>query len=188
MTEIPALKDLLKYKLITEEQLQARVKELAAIINEDYAGEKLLLICILRGGVMFMTDLMRHLDMPNAIDFMSVSSYGVGARESSGTVRITLDLRTDIKDKNVILVEDIVDSGNTVKYVTEMLETRGPKSVKICSLLDKFERRTADIKIDYVGFEIPDEFVFGYGLDIDEYFRNLPYIGVANPEVFIIPE
>jgi hypoxanthine phosphoribosyltransferase len=188
MTDIPALDKLLKYKLINEEDLQKRIRELAAIINEDYAGEELLLICILRGGVMFMTDLMRHLDVPNAIDFMSVSSYGVGARESSGTVRITLDLRTDIKDKNVILVEDIVDSGNTVKSVVDMLEMRGPKSVKICSLLDKIERRTADVKIDYIGFQIPDEFVFGYGLDIDEYYRNLPYIGVANPDVFIIPE
>lgn len=188
MTTIPALKDLLKYKLINEEDLQTRVKELAEIINEDFAGEELLLICILRGGVMFMTDLMRHINIPNAIDFMSVASYGAGARESTGTVRITLDLRTDIRGKNVILVEDIVDSGNTVKSVIEFLETREPKTLKICTLLDKIERRTADVKIDYIGFEIPDEFVFGYGLDIDEFYRNLPYIGVANPDVFIIPE
>lgn len=166
--------------LIPEDQLQARVAELGDEISRDYAGQKLLLVCILRGGVMFLTDLMRHIDIPHAIEFMAVSSYGVGGRESSGQVRITLDLNTPIEDVNVILVEDIVDSGRTLASVLAMLSTRKPRSLVICSLLDKTERREVQIPLRYVGFSIPNKFVFGYGLDIDDYYRNLPFIGVVD--------
>ncbi len=176
--------DVLKEILISEADLQARIKTLGAEISADFAGEEILLICILRGGVMFLTDLMRHITIPCAIDFMSVSSYGVGARQSSGTVRITLDLRTDIHDRNVLLVEDIVDSGHTIAAVIEMLETRKPKSLKVCTLLDKASRREAHVPLDYVGFDIADKFVFGYGLDLDEYYRNLPFVGVVDLEKY----
>ena len=187
-SSITDYKDVLKEILITEEDLQARIKTLGSEISADYAGEELLLICILRGGVMFLTDLMRHVTVPCAIDFMSVSSYGVGARRSSGTVRITLDLRTDIHDRNVLLVEDIVDSGYTIAAVIEMLETRKPKSLKVCTLLDKASRREAAVPLDYVGFDIADKFVFGYGLDLDEYYRNLPFVGVVDLEKYTPPE
>jgi hypoxanthine phosphoribosyltransferase len=181
-------KDVLKEILIPEEDLQVRIKTLGAEISADYAGEEILLICILRGGVMFLTDLMRSISVPCAIDFMSVSSYGVGARQSSGTVRITLDLRTDIRDRNVLLVEDIVDSGHTIAAVIEMLETRKPKSLKVCTLLDKASRREADVPLHYLGFDIADKFVFGYGLDLDEYYRNLPFVGVVDLEKYTPPE
>jgi hypoxanthine phosphoribosyltransferase len=136
------------------------------------------MICVLKGGVMFLTDLMRHIHIPHAIDFMAVSSYGVGARESTGVVRIIMDLATDISDKHVLLVEDIIDSGRTLGYLREVLLARNPASLAICALLDKHERREVDVPLDYVGFEIPNEFVFGYGLDVDELYRNLPFIGV----------
>ncbi|MBN1230611.1 MAG: hypoxanthine phosphoribosyltransferase [Anaerolineales bacterium] len=186
MTKVPPYQSILKEILIDEAALQKRVAELGVQISNDYENENnLILICILRGGVMFLTDLMRHITVPNAIDFMSVSSYGAGSRESSGTVRITLDLRTDIADRNVILVEDIVDSGHTLQAVTQMLQTRQPKSLKVCTLLDKSERREVEVPINYIGFSIPDKFVFGYGLDIDEYYRNLPFIGVVDTDVFL---
>ena len=175
-------RDFLSEVLIDEVTLQKRVAELGAEISHDYQGEKILLICILRGGVMFLTDLVRHITIPAAIDFMSVSSYGSGRRESSGDVRITLDLRTSLKDRCVILVEDIIDSGHTQAAVIDMLTTRHPLSLEVCTLLDKAERREVEVPIRYRGFTIPNKFVFGYGLDIDEYYRNLPFIGVVNPD------
>lgn len=168
--------------LIEEDALQTRIDELGAAISRDYAGADLLLICILRGGVMFLTDLMRRLTVPHAIDFMAVSSYGSGARQSRGSVRITLDLTASIENRDVLLVEDIIDSGNTIASVLELLKTRRPHSLKVCTLLDKASRRSVDVPIDYRGFEIPNKFVFGYGLDLDEHFRNLPFIGVVRPE------
>ncbi|MEK7276907.1 MAG: hypoxanthine phosphoribosyltransferase [Chloroflexota bacterium] len=171
--------DLLAEILIPEGVLQKRIAELGAEISRDYAGEEILLICILRGGVMFLTDLIRQITVPTAIDFMAVSSYGSGARESTGQVRIEMDLRTSVTDRHVILVEDIVDTGHTIAAVLEMLETRRPKSLRVCSLLDKSVRREIVVPIHYRGFDIPNKFVFGYGLDLDEYWRNLPFIGVA---------
>lgn len=176
---IQSYTEVLSETLISEEALQKRIAELGAEISADYAGEDLLLICILKGGVMFLTDLVRHITIPVAFDFMAVSSYGAGARESTGQVRIEMDLRISIADRHVILVEDIVDTGHTIAAVLEMLETRKPKSLKVCSLLDKVERRETVVPVHYRGFEIPNKFVFGYGLDLDEYWRNLPFIGVA---------
>ncbi len=168
--------------LIKEEELMQRVQELAQEINEDYKGKDLLLVCVLRGGVMFLTDLMRRLTVPHAIDFMAISSYGAGARESSGLVRIGFDLSTSIEGRNVLIVEDIIDSGNTIASVIDLLRARKPASLKVCTLLDKAERREADVPIDYTGFKIPNKFVFGYGLDLDEYYRNLRFIGVVQPD------
>ena len=173
-------RDFLLEVLIPEDTLQARIAELGAEISRDYAGKNLLLVCILRGGVMFLTDLMRHIETPHAIEFMAVSSYGVGGRESSGQVRITLDLNTPIQDYHVILVEDIVDSGRTIASVLDMLSTRKPRSLVVCSLLNKAERREVEIPVQYVGFSIPNKFVFGYGLDIDDLYRNLPFVGVVD--------
>jgi hypoxanthine phosphoribosyltransferase len=174
--------------LITEDELQARVHELGAEISRDYIGQDLLLICVLRGGVMFLTDLMRALTIPHAIDFMAVSSYGAGARSSRGEVRITLDLTTAVEGRNLLLVEDIIDSGNTIASILEMLNTRQPKSMRVCALLDKAERREAVVPIHYRGFTIPNKFVFGYGLDLDEYYRNLPFIGVVQPDKYLQPD
>jgi hypoxanthine phosphoribosyltransferase len=174
--------------LITEDELQVRIGELGEEISRDYSGKELLLVCILRGAVMFLTDLMRHITIPHTIDFMAISSYGPGVRESTGTVRITMDLATNIHNRNVILVEDIVDSGYTIANVIEMLETRHPKSLQVCALLDKTARREVDVPIHYVGFDIEDKFVFGYGLDLDEYYRNLPFIGVVNLDVYTPPD
>ncbi len=166
--------------LIDEKTLQKRVIELAAEINRDYQGERILLICILRGALPFMVDLMRQLTVPNAIDCMAVSSYGAGARESTGNIRVTMDLQTNIEGKNVLLVEDIVDSGHTISRVLEMLRMRKPKTLKVCVLLDKESRREVAVPIDYKGFAIANKFVFGYGLDLDEYYRNLPFVGVVD--------
>ena len=174
--------------LIPAEKLQERIAELGAEISKDYQGEELLLVCILRGGVMFLTDLMHHITRPHAIDFMAISSYGAGTRESSGTVRITMDLSTDIHNRHVILVEDIVDSGHTIASVMEMLDTRQPKSLKVCTLLDKAARREVVVPLHYIGFDIEDKFVFGYGLDLDEYYRNLPFIGVVNLNEYTPPD
>jgi hypoxanthine phosphoribosyltransferase len=174
--------------LISEDQLQARIKELGEEISADYAGKPLMLACILRGGVMFLADLMRSITIPHMIDFMAVSSYGAGARESSGNVRITLDLQTSVEGKDVLLVEDIIDSGNTIASVIQLLNTRQPQSLKVCTLLDKVQRREANVPIHYRGFEIPNKFVFGYGLDLDEYYRNLPFIGVVRPDKYIPPD
>jgi hypoxanthine phosphoribosyltransferase len=174
--------DFLAEELIPEKQLQARIVEIGKEISRDYAGKEILLICILRGGVMFLTDLIRHIDIPLAIEFMAVSSYGIGGRESKGNVRITLDLNSSISDKHVILVEDIIDSGHTIASVLELLETRHPKSLCVCTLLDKADRREVHVPVKYTGFSIPNKFVFGYGLDIDEFYRNLPFIGVVDLE------
>ena len=167
--------------LIDGNTLQNRIVEIGEEISKDYAGtDDLLLICILRGGMVFLVDLMRHITVPHQIDFMAISSYGAGARESEGNVRVTLDLQTNIRDKDVLLVEDIIDSGHTISHVLELLSTRQPRSLKVCSLLDKAERREVVVPIHYRGFEIPNKFVFGYGLDLDEYYRNLPFIGVVD--------
>ncbi|MCS6773234.1 MAG: hypoxanthine phosphoribosyltransferase [Thermoflexales bacterium] len=168
--------------LIDEATLRARVTALGAQISADYVGKTPLLVCILRGGVMFLSDLVRALTIPHHIDFMAVSSYGVGARATRGQPRITLDLNTDIRGRHVLLVEDIVDSGFTLDSVLRLLHARDPASLKVCALLDKPARREVYVPIAYLGFEIPDEFVFGYGLDLDEYFRNLPFIGVVKKE------
>jgi hypoxanthine phosphoribosyltransferase len=169
--------------LIDEDALQGRVSELGREISLDYTGtDELLLICILRGGMVFLVDLMRRITVPHQVDFMAISSYGAGARESEGNVRVTLDLQTNIRDKDVLLVEDIIDSGHTISHVLELLSTRQPRSMKVCSLLDKAERREVVVPIHYRGFEIPNKFVFGYGLDLDEYYRNLPFIGVVDLE------
>jgi len=170
--------------LISEDQLKTRVEELGEEISRDYEGKKILAICILRGGVMFLTDLIRHIKPLVAIDFMGVSSYGAGSRRSDGQVRITLDLTTSISGKHVLIVEDIIDSGNTLSSVIEMLRTRNPASLEVCTLLNKFSRREVDVPIKYCGFDIPDRFVFGYGLDMDEYYRNLPFIGVVDLEKY----
>ena len=167
--------------LIDEDQLKQRVKEMGAQISTDYEGQDLLLLCILKGGVLFLTDLMREITIPHDIDFMAVSSYGKEIRESTGIVRILKDLDEPINDRNILIVEDIIDTGFTLDYITRNLIARQPASLKICTLLDKAERRQVDIPIDYTGFVIPDKFVFGYGLDLDEKFRNLPFIGVVKP-------
>ncbi len=166
--------------LIPEDRLQQRIAELGAEISRDYAGQDLLLICILRGGVMFLTDLMRHITVPHAVDFMAISSYGAGVRETSGQIRLTMDLQTSITGRNVLLVEDIIDSGRTIAAVLDLLRVRKPNSLRVCTLLDKAERREVEVPIHYRGFVIPNKFVFGYGLDMDEYYRNLPFIGVPN--------
>lgn len=173
--------------LISEEQLKVRIAELGAEISRDYADTTVHMICILRGGVLFLTDLMRKITTPNTVDFMAVSSYGMGARRTTGQVRITLDLQEDIRDRDVLLVEDIVDSGYTIATVLEFLATRRPRSLKVCTLLDKYERREIEVPIDYFGFRIPDKFVFGYGLDIDELYRNLPFIGAVDPDRYQPP-
>jgi hypoxanthine phosphoribosyltransferase len=174
--------------LIDGETLQNRISELGAEISQDYTGKDPHLICILRGGVMFLTDLMRQITIPHTIDFMAISSYGAGKRESSGQVRLSMDLKDDIHGRHVLLVEDIIDSGNTLSSVLELLMIRKPASLKICTLLDKIDRREVDVEIDYCGFVIPDRFVFGYGLDLDEYYRNLPFIGIVDLEKFQPPE
>jgi hypoxanthine phosphoribosyltransferase len=176
---MPSYQDLLAEILIPEDALQKRIAELGAAISRDYASEDILLVCILKGGMIFLADLIRHITIPMAMDFMAVSSYGVGVRQSSGQVRIDMDLKISLADRNVILVEDIVDTGHTIAAVLELLQTRIPRTLRVCTLLDKAERREVVVPIHYRGFEIPNKFVFGYGLDIDEFWRNLPFIGVA---------
>ena len=171
--------------LFTEEQLQRRVREMGAEISRDYAGKKPTMVCILKGAVMFYTDLLRNISVPLTMDFMAVSSYG-NKTKSSGEVEIRKDLSTSIENKHVIVVEDIVDSGFTLSYLSRMLASRGAASIKLATLLDKPSRRAPGItlKSDYSGFEVGDEFVVGYGLDYAEYYRNLPYIGVLKPEIY----
>lgn len=168
---------------ISEEELQQKVKELGAKISEDYKDKNLLMVSVLKGSVVFMADLMRAITVPAAIDFMSVSSYGAGTK-STGVVRIIKDLDTNVADYDLLLVEDILDSGNTLAYLRELLSDRHPRSIKIATLLDKPSRRTADIHADYMGFEIADQFVVGYGLDYNEKYRNLPFIGILKPCVY----
>ena len=169
--------------LIAAEEIRARTAELARRISADYEGKDLLLVCILKGGMMFLADLMRHITIPHEIDFMAVSSYGAST-ESTGIVRILMDLETNIQGRNVLIVEDIIDTGRTLKYITENLKTRRPASLRICTLLNKPARRTIEIPLDYVGFEIPNKFVIGYGLDYAEIYRNLPFVGVLKPELY----
>lgn len=163
--------------LISEEQLNKRIKELAEQISKDYEGKSVHLICILKGSVFFCCDLAKRITVPITMDFMSVSSYG-NEKVSSGRVRIVKDLDETIQDKDVLIIEDIIDSGRTLAYLTELLGTRAPRSLNICTLLDKPERRVTDVSVKYVGFEIPDEFVVGYGLDYQQNYRNLPFVGV----------
>ena len=165
--------------LLTEEEVDRRINEMAAEISEEYEGRQIHLICILKGGVFFTCELAKRLTVPVSLDFMSVSSYGAGT-ESSGVVRILKDLDEPLAGKDVLIVEDIIDSGRTLPYLIEVLKQRGPKSIRLCTLLDKPERRVKkQVKVDYTCFTIPDEFVVGYGLDYDQKYRNLPYIGVV---------
>ena len=169
--------------LYTEEELRQRVKELGCQITADYAGREPLLISVLRGSYIFMADLTRSINLDVAVDFMSVSSYGAGT-VSSGQVEIKKDLSDSIEGKDLIIVEDILDSGNTLYYLLDVLRARKPASIRICTLMDKPERRSKPIKADYVGFTIPDAFIVGYGLDYAEKYRNLPYVGVLKPSVY----
>lgn len=184
------LEDDVAYALIDEPRLQKRIKELASQIETEYSIiADLLLICVLKGGYMFLADLSRELKRPHEIDFMGISSYGAGT-QSSGAVQIIMDLKAPIIDRHVLIVEDIIDSGRTLQYMKRILEARGPASLRICSLLSKPARREVEVHVDFIGFEIPDEFVVGYGLDFAEEYRNLPYIAVLKPEVFghLFPE
>ena len=173
----------IKEVLISEEQLAAKVAELGARISKDYEGKKLIILWVLKGSVVFMTDLLRQITIPVEMDFMAVSSYGSGTK-TSGVVKILKDLDRLIQGYHVLIVEDILDSGMTLSYLTELLRDRNPASIRIATLLDKPDRRKVDIKPDYVGFRIPDEFVVGYGLDYAELYRNLPYVGVLAPHVY----
>ncbi len=163
---------------MSEEEVDRRIQEIGEQISRDYAGRQVHLVCVLKGGSFFLCELAKRITVPVSLDFMSVSSYG-GDTKSSGVVKIVKDLDDPLAGKDVIVVEDIVDSGRTLSYLLEMLGGRGPSSLKLCTLLDKPERRVVDVKVDYTGFEIPDEFVVGYGLDYDQRYRNLPYIGIV---------
>ena len=169
--------------LFSEEQLKEVVTNLGKRITEDYKDKNLLMVSILKGSVLFMADLMRAVNIPAKIDFMAVSSYGSGAK-TSGVVRILKDLDKPIDGCDVLIIEDILDSGLTLDYIISMLAARHPRSIKICTLFDKPERRVTNVKADYVGLQVPDEFIVGYGLDYDEIYRNLPYIGVLKPEAY----
>jgi len=173
------------YVLIDEAELQRRIRELGAAINSEYQGVgELYLICVLKGAYIFLADLSRALARPHEVDFMGVSSYGAGTK-SSGAVQIIMDLKVDIAGRHVIVVEDIIDSGRTLSYMRRNLLARNPASLRIVSLLNKPSRREVDVPVDYIGFDIPDEFVVGYGLDYDQLYRNLPYIAVLKPDVFM---
>ena len=164
--------------LVPEAEVANRIEELGKKISEAYAGKQVHLICVLKGGVFFMCELAKRISVPVSMDFMSVSSYGDGT-SSSGVVKIAKDLDESLEGKEVLVVEDIIDSGRTLYYLLDILKKRNPKSMRLCTLLDKPDRRVRDVKVDYVGFEIPDEFVVGYGLDYAQKYRNLPYIGVV---------
>lgn len=164
--------------LVDEETLKRRLAELGRAISADYQDKDVVLICVLKGGVAFLVDLMRHITVPHEIDFLAISSYGVGARQSTGAVRLLMDLKANIEGRDVIIVEDIVDSGRTMDYLLRTLWARKPATLRVCTLLNKPTRREVDVALDYVGFDIPDRFVLGYGLDLDEKWRNLPYVGV----------
>ena len=169
--------------LFSEEQLKNRVREIAQQITADYQGKEIMLISVLRGSFVFMADLCRAIDLPCTVDFMAVSSYGKGTT-SSGQVQITKDLSEDISDRHIIVVEDILDSGNTLSSLLKILENRHPASIRLCTLLDKPDRRVKPVEVHYSGFTIPDAFVVGYGLDYAEKYRNLPYIGILKPRVY----
>ena len=174
-----------KNVLLSEAELSAKVAEMGAQISKDYQGKNLLLVTVLKGAVVLLTDLMRAIDLPAEIDFMVVSSYGSGVK-SSGVVNMVKDLDTEIAGRDILIVEDILDTGITLEYLTQLLRDRNPASIKIATLLDKPARRKANIQADYIGFSIPDEFVIGYGLDYDEKYRNLPFIGILKPEVYTV--
>ena len=167
--------------MLSEEEVDKRIQEIGDQISKDFAGKEVHLVCVLRGGSFFMCELAKRITVPVTLDFMSVSSYG-SETKSSGVVKIVKDLDDALADKNVIVVEDVVDSGRTLSYLLEMLRKRGPKELKLCTLLDKPERRVVDVDVDYTGFSIPDQFVVGYGLDYAQRYRNLPYIGVVEFE------
>ena len=167
--------------LLTEEEVDARIQAIGDQISRDYEGRQVHLVCVLKGGSFFMCELAKRIRVPVSLDFMSVSSYG-SETKSSGVVKIVKDLDETLAGKDVIVVEDIVDSGRTLSYLMEMLKDRNPASLRLCTLLDKPERRVVDVHVDYTGFEIPDEFVVGYGLDYDQKYRNLPYIGIVEFE------
>lgn len=169
--------------LIPEDKLQARIAELGQQIDRDYAGRDLLLISVLKGSVVFLTDLMRQISVPHSIDFMATSSYG-NALDSSGVVRILKDLDTSIEGRNVLIVEDIIDTGRTLSYLLRILRARQPQTLEICTLLNKPARREVAVDVKYIGFDIPDKFVLGYGLDFREQFRNLPYVAVLSPDFY----
>ena len=164
--------------LLTEEQVDERIQEIGEAISRDYAGKEVHLVCVLKGGTFFTCELAKRISVPVTLDFMSVSSYGSDTK-SSGVVKIVKDLDESLTGKDVIVVEDIVDSGRTLSYLLAMLQDRGPKSLRLCTLLDKPDRRVVDVNVNYTGFQIPDEFVVGYGLDYDQRYRNLPYIGIV---------
>lgn len=164
--------------LISEEEINQRIEEIGKQISEDYAGKNIHLICVLKGGVFFTCELAKRISTSLSMDFMSISSYG-DEQQSSGVVKIVKDLDEPLEGKDVLIVEDIIDSGRTLNYLIEILHKRNPNSIRLCTLLDKPERRVVDVKVDYVGFNIPDEFVVGYGLDYKQIYRNLPYIGVV---------
>lgn len=169
--------------LYSREYLEGIVEKLGRRISEDYRGKDLLMVSILKGSVVFMADLMRAITIPCSIDFMSVSSYGSGTK-TSGVVKIIKDLDINLEGRDLLLVEDILDSGMTLSYLLEILKSRGPRSIRLCTLFDKPDRRKADVTADYTGAVVPDEFVVGYGLDYDEKYRNLPYLGILKPEVY----
>lgn len=166
--------------LLDAESIQGRIQELGQQINQDYAGKDLILVCLLKGGVVFLADLMRNIQVPHQVEFMLVSSYGSGQHESSRNVRILMDLGVDIENKHILIVEDIIDTGHTLSHLIPQLQSRRPASLAICTLLNKPSRREVDVMVQYVGFEIPNEFVFGYGLDLDEKYRHLPFVGVVD--------
>ena len=182
MSQVEALAEGVAEVLIDEEALQARIAEIGAQVTEDYRGTDLLLVGVLKGAVFFMADLMRRIELPCEVDFMAISSYGAGV-DSSGVVRILKDLDISIEGRNVLVVEDIIDSGLTLSYLLRALEAREPASLEICALLTKPDRRVEDVPCRYVGFEIPNRFVIGYGLDFAERYRNLPYIGVLRDDL-----
>ena len=167
--------------LLSKEEVEKRIKEMGEQISKTYEGKELHLVCVLKGGAFFMCELAKHITVPCSLDFMSVSSYGSDTK-SSGVVRIVKDLDEPINGKHVLVVEDIIDSGRSLSYLVDMLSDRGPASLKLCTLLDKPSRRVVEVDVEYTGFEIPDEFVVGYGLDYDQKYRNLPYIGVVETE------
>lgn len=169
--------------LLTEEQIAQKVAEIGKKISKDYAGKDLLIVVILKGSVIFAADLLRKITVPVSIDFIAVSSYGSGTK-TSGVVKIIKDLSCSIEHKHVLVIEDILDSGKTLRHLTELLKTRNPESVQVCTLLNKPDRREEAVDVQYSGFDIPDAFVVGYGLDFAEHYRNLPYIGILKPEVY----
>ena len=171
--------------LLSEDEIREKVRELGGKITADYKNSNLMLVTVLKGAVVFLADLMRQIDVPAEIDFMVVSSYGSGVK-SSGVVKIVKDLDVPLAGKDILIVEDILDSGLTLSYIKELLESRGPRSIRIATLLDKPSRRKVDLQSDNIGFSVPDEFVIVYGLDYDEKYRNLPYIGILKPEVYSV--